>query len=164
MRRHLRLLVTAAALLAGCGGSSSGESGFQACSAGARYQGAPLHGPLPASAFPPFAPAAPSITPMPQELRAELESRVELLLQQTGAPAIAAAIEAPGYGRWSATRGLARVAPAQAATAQTWFYWGSIAKPLTAVLVLQLVEEGRLQVGDRLSNWYSGLPPGRQRR
>ncbi|MEO8057548.1 MAG: serine hydrolase domain-containing protein [Burkholderiales bacterium] len=87
-----------------------------------------------------------------------LDARVKEILLQTGAPAVAAAINIPGLGRWASTQGSARVVPQQAANAATLFYWGSIAKSLTAVLVLQLVEEGKLKLDDRLAHWYPEMP------
>jgi D-alanyl-D-alanine carboxypeptidase len=155
--RQLRMLLTAAvALLAACG--STGEGGALDCSHGQPYAGAAPHAPLAADAFPPPEPDGPDRSPLPEALADRLARRVDALLQQTGAPAFAVAIDSPGLGRWSTTRGLARVSPERLATDATWFYWASVAKSLTAVLVLQLVDEGRLGLDDRLANWYPQVP------
>ncbi|MFY9509517.1 MAG: serine hydrolase domain-containing protein [Rubrivivax sp.] len=154
--RTLALSTTVA--LAGCGGTAvSDRAGAMVCSQSQAYVGSALHAPFPASAFPSPGPAAAS-TAVPDGLAALLDARVDALLQQTGAPAINVAVDLPGLGRWTATRGLARVTPPQAASEATWFYWASVGKALTAVLVLQLVEEGRLRLDDRLSTWYPQMP------
>lgn len=152
-----------AMLIAGCGGTGGGgHAGAMSCSPDPAYIGPALHASLPAGAFPSGPTASmPSLaehTSVPEELSALLNARVDDLLEQTGAPAIHAGIDVPGLGRWSATRGWARVVPAQPATDATLFYWASVAKSLTAVLVLQLVEEGRLRLDDRLAAWYPQLP------
>ncbi|MEM1133678.1 MAG: serine hydrolase domain-containing protein [Pseudomonadota bacterium] len=38
------------------------------------------------------------------------------------------------------------------------FYWASATKTYTAVAVLQLVDEGKLSLADRLSRWEPGMP------
>lgn len=96
--------------------------------------------------------------PLPTELAAQLDQRLQSLLLQTGAPAIAAALEVPGLGSWTYSQGMARVQPPDAADANTLFYWGSVAKPITAVLVLQLVQEGKLSLDDRLARWFPQMP------
>ncbi|MBL8329363.1 MAG: serine hydrolase [Rubrivivax sp.] len=56
--------------------------------------------------------------------------------------------------------GAARLEPAgpRAASPATRYRIGSISKMLTAILVLQLVDEGRLSLDDPLSRWFPGLP------
>ena len=46
---------------------------------------------------------------------------------------------------------LARVTRPEPASEASLFYWGSVAKSLAAILVLQLVEEGKLKLDDRLA-------------
>lgn len=150
-------------LLAGCGGTSAVDhGGAPACSSDPVYVGPALHTRLPVGTLPPVMPVSmppnPMVEPMPHDLAASLDARVDQLLLQTGAPAINAAMDVPGLGHWALTRGLARVSPLQAATDATWFYWASVAKSLTAVLVLQLVDEDRLRLDDRLSTWYPQVP------
>jgi D-alanyl-D-alanine carboxypeptidase len=124
------------------------------CTQASSYQGGTLHAPLPARYFPPAVENPITLAPLPTELAAQLDQRLQSLLLQTGAPAIPAAMEVPGLGRWTYSQGMARVQPPEAAAADTLFYWGSIAKPITAVLVLQLVQEGKLSLDDRLARWF----------
>lgn len=147
-----------AIVLAACGGGGGANTGITAssCAVGAPFVGEVVREKLPASSFPP-SPAA-STTVLPAELAAQLDARIGVLLAQTGAPAIAAAVDVPGLGRWSSTQGLARVQPEQPAQADTPFFWASVTKALTAVLVLQLVEDGRLKLDDRLARWFPQVP------
>jgi len=162
---YLRPAVKAIALglsalwLVACGGagSSAGSAGLS-CAAGAAFTGEAMHAPLPAANFPQPTTGAPSAAALPAELGALLDARISALLAQTGAPAIAAAVDVPGLGRWASTQGLARVLPERPAQAATPFFWASVTKSLTAVLVLQLVEEGKLKLDDRLARWYPQMP------
>nr|WP_315478752.1 serine hydrolase domain-containing protein [uncultured Rhodoferax sp.] len=128
------------------------------CDTAGAYQGGALHAPLPAHYFPILVERTASLPSLPAELAARLDQRLHALLRQTGAPAISAAMEVPGLGRWVFSQGMARTQPPEAADADTLFYWGSIAKSITAVLVLQLVQEGKLSLDDRLARWFPHMP------
>ncbi|MES2582442.1 MAG: serine hydrolase domain-containing protein [Pseudomonadota bacterium] len=155
-------------LAAGCGGTGGSAAGPAAVSTGLSCQGAlpfvgaPLHAAPPANLLPATSAvtvgAADANRPLPDTLTALLDQQVRDILSKTGAPAVTAAITIPGLGRWSSTLGLAQVLPAQQVDGGTAFYWGSVAKALTAVLVLQLVEEGTLRLDDSLSRWYPLIP------
>lgn len=55
--------------------------------------------------------------------------------------------------------GASRVAaPAEAATPATRYRIGSISKTMTAVMVMQLVEEGRVSLDDPVARWFPDLP------
>lgn len=55
-------------------------------------------------------------------------------------------------GRWSATRG------ADGAASRQRLWWASVGKALTATVVLQLVEEGKLRLDDPLARWLPDFP------
>lgn len=159
-----RVAILLALVTGGCGGTggtsanSAGVTSSSSCLAVMPFVGATPHAPLPASLFPVTASKAATDVPVPDALAAALDQQVHDLLNKSGAPAISAAITVPGLGRWSSTQGLAQVRPAQAVTHGTEFYWGSVAKTLTAVLVLQLMEEGKLRLEDPLSRWLPQIP------
>lgn len=156
------------ALAAGCGGTGGTASGTAtgsaglSCSANSPFAGAPLHATVPTNLFPIRAEATVALSdanmPLPVTLTALLDQQVREILAKTGAPAMTAAITIPGLGRWSSTQGLAQTLPAQPVDSGTEFYWGSVAKALTAVLVLQLVDEGKLRLDDTLSRWVPQIP------
>lgn len=140
-------------LVTGCGGLPKPPRGPACPSAPVAER---LHAPLAPGLLPVRQRA--SAAPLPPGLQARLSARVDELLQKTGAPAISAAIHVEGFGPWSATRGLARVEPAQAAEPSSLFYWASVGKAVTAVTVLQLVDEGRLSLTDPLARWFPDIP------
>lgn len=59
-------------------------------------------------------------------------------------------VQSPALGTWTGVTGLARVAPPAPMRGADHFRAGSIVKPFVAVVVLQLVEEKRLSLEDRL--------------
>ncbi len=159
MKAWIRVCATGLllALLASCGGTAAGPAGLY-CHTGMPFAGAPLHAALPANAFPATPHDAQAGVPLPDTLSAALGQQVRDILQQTGAPAISAALSIPGLGYWSITQGLAQTTSEQAVHSGTTFYWASVGKALTAVLVLQLVEEGKLRLDDTLSRWFPQIP------
>ncbi len=170
---HTLVAVVAALAAVSCGGtggtggtSSTGSSTASpsvasvamTCQTTTPFAGAPMHAALPASAFPASAGAATPAIALPDTLTALLDQRLHEILQQTGAPALSAAIAIPGLGRWSSSQGMAQVVPPQTVDGSTEFIWGSVTKAFTAVLVLQLVQEGKLRLDDPVSRWYPQLP------
>lgn len=160
----LTVALSFALATAGCGGAagsatpSAGGAVNLHCPAAMPFVGPTPHAPLSASLFPAAERKVADDVLLPDALAAALDQKVRDLLNKTGAPAISAAITLPGIGRWSSTQGLAQAQPAQAVTDGTEFYWGSVAKTLTAVLVLQLMEEGKLRLDDPLSRWLPQIP------
>ncbi|GAA0468395.1 hypothetical protein GCM10009096_06610 [Parasphingorhabdus litoris] len=53
---------------------------------------------------------------------------------------------------WEETRGLEN--------AEKLHYWASVGKSFTAVIIMQLVENKRLSLDDKLSNWVKNVPNG----
>ena len=99
----------------------------------------------------------------PDSLTGSLDSntvaRLEKALAQaqvaTKAPAMTVAVGVPGKGLWSATLLGQRDA---GETAPQVFYWASAGKAFTAVVILQLVEEGKLKLDDKLARWFPDFP------
>src|SRR4051794_3312735 len=72
------------------------------------------------------------------------------------APGAILHVRSPRLGRWTGAAGLGRVHPAVPMRAGDRFRAGSIMKPFISVVVLQLVERGRLSLDARLPEV---LPP-----
>jgi D-alanyl-D-alanine carboxypeptidase len=102
--------------------------------------------------------AAPITVPFSPEMQGRLDEAATRVLSATATPGMTAAVAIPGSGRWSATRGLARAEPAQPVADDTVFYWASVGKAATALVVLQLVDHGALRLDDRLDRWYPQAP------
>lgn len=116
------------------------------CTAHATYVGPPVHTPfdIPAIATVPD-------NGLPAEIRQRLDSAYKRIQSITAAPAITAAVAIPGNGLWQQTN-----APAGA----TQLFWASVGKTFTAVVVLQLVQEGKLSLDDAVSHWVADVPNG----
>jgi len=89
----------------------------------------------------------------------QFEQRLESLRQQLHIPAISAAIVKSGHIIWANGFGYADIEKNIKATAHTSYHLASITKPMAASIIMQLVEEGRLdlqapvsQYGIQLSN------------
>jgi len=93
---------------------------------------------------------------LPAGLQASLGDALDKMLQHVPAASVAVAI--PGEGTWSATRGLARREPPQPVVPEQPFQVASTAKTLTAAVVLQLVEERKLKLGDTIDRWFPDAP------
>ncbi len=83
--------------------------------------------------------------------RDRLDQALVKALQHTQAGVMTAALATAG-GHWSATRG------ADGTPRQERLWWASAGKALTATVVMQLVEEGKLRLDDPLARWLPGFP------
>lgn len=100
---------------------------------------------LATSAFASVEPVAPKTIP-------ELRQRIEIILSSTGTPAAGVAIVGRDGPVWVDAVGLADAAENRAATEDTLFPIGSIAKSFVALSLLKLQEEGRLSLQDTLKS------------
>lgn len=98
------------------------------------------------------------IEPEPPRDTVELAARLESLRGQHGIPGMAAAIGCGGTIRWSAGFGSADVARDVPATPQTVFHIASLTKTFASIVLLQLVEEGRISLDDPVSEYGVDLP------
>jgi D-alanyl-D-alanine carboxypeptidase len=89
------------------------------------------------------------------EVAARLQAALERgLAASPGVKSIAVAVVAPGLGSWSGGRPAADDPPAALP------YWASAGKMFTAVIVLQLAQEGKLSLDDPVARWIPGVPNG----
>jgi D-alanyl-D-alanine carboxypeptidase len=102
---------------------------------------------------------------LPEPVRSALDKAMDDLIVSSKATGIQATVAIPGQGIWSAARGLA-VSPRSIAaatdtrtlTADDRLQAGSIGKILTAALIWQLIDEGKLSLDDRVSRWIPEAP------
>jgi D-alanyl-D-alanine carboxypeptidase len=110
----------------------------------------------PATAEPTPAGEAPPIDPA-------LAARLQRILDQTVAdgliPGAVVAVILPGNQTWSGASGVADRSRRIAITPDTHMRIASISKIYTAVVILQLAEEGRLDLDAPLSTWFPDLVP-----
>ncbi len=111
------------------------------CDTPAAYVGPRIHPALPETLF--------EISEAPTALSPEARTRLDAAFAKaraaTGAPAMTAAVSLAGGGDWSRT-------DAAVPSPTPLFYWASVGKAFTAVVILQLVEEGKL------SRWRPEMP------
>ena len=116
------------------------------CKSAVTYAGPPLHAPV----------APPLLAEVPKAaLNSETVARLEAAFGQakaaTKAPAMTAAVLVPGKGAWSRT---------DSGDQPPMLFWASAGKSLVAVVVLQLVEAGKLKLEDPISKYVAGVPNG----
>lgn len=114
------------------------------CTERADYAGPPRHAPV-VSAWN----IAPAEGALPESEARTLDAAFVRLREGIGAPSLSAAVLVPGGGLWQQT-----VAPEDAPL----LFWASAGKMATAIVVLQLVEEGRITLDDRVSRWAPAVP------
>lgn len=117
------------------------------CDVRVPYDGQPLHDAY--SVMP--APGALTDATLDAETVLSLDTTFARIRAITAAPAIGATLAVPGKGMWSAAAG---------STDAPLLYWASAGKMFTAVVVLQLVEEGSVSLDTPVSYWISGVPNG----
>ncbi|WP_370677220.1 serine hydrolase domain-containing protein [Pleomorphomonas sp. PLEO] len=116
------------------------------CAARAPYAGAPLHAAFDIAPIGPIANRA-----LPEAVTGRLDGAYERIRTVTAASAMTAAVAMPGKGLWQRTD-----APAGAPL----LFWASVGKTFTAVVILQMVREGKLSLDDPVSRWVSDVPNG----
>jgi D-alanyl-D-alanine carboxypeptidase len=116
------------------------------CRAGAVYEGRAPRDAIALPALETTGPKRPDAA-----LAARLDAAFAQAAERTSAPAIAAAVMIAEGSLWSAQRPQGPV---------RLHYWASAGKTLTAVAILQLMEEGRLGLDDPVSRWVSNVPDG----
>jgi D-alanyl-D-alanine carboxypeptidase len=123
-------------------GASAADYKPVRCTVRQPYAGRPLH---------PAIVAAPS-EPVPETALqpatvAGLDAVLTTIRAKSGAPALTAAVGIEGKGLWST----GDTAP---------LFWASAGKTFTAVVILQLAQEGKLSLDDPVSRWIRDVPNG----
>lgn len=105
------------------------------------YEGRPVHAAIRVT------PGAIADTEPDPATVARLDAALVTIRDATRAPAITVAVGIEGSGVWTA----GDEAP---------LFWASAGKTFTAVVVLQLVQEGKLSLDDPVSRWIKNVPNG----
>jgi len=105
------------------------------------------------------APAASAFTP---EQEQELQRIVEDFRAQLGYPGLVAGVWQAGNGSFTTAVGDGVLSTGRPVTVGDHFHIGSNTKTMTATLVLQLVQRGRLHLEDSVSEFIRGVPFGRR--
>jgi D-alanyl-D-alanine carboxypeptidase len=105
-------------------------------------------------------PVPPSEEAFPAEVQLQLAAIVETALAETATPGALVGVWIPERGTWTMAAGIGDLATAAPTTLDDHFRIASTTKTFTATVVLQLVEEGRLSLDDRLGHFITGIPNG----
>jgi D-alanyl-D-alanine carboxypeptidase len=115
------------------------------CTAHQVWQGHPLHAPV----TPAFEASIPE-TALPPATTTQLDRLFDTMRTAAKAQALGIAVGRAGEGLWTRIE----------APAGKRLWWASAGKAFVAVVVLQLVEEGKLSLDDPASRWIKGVPNG----
>jgi CubicO group peptidase (beta-lactamase class C family) len=100
--------------------------------------------------------AAPPVE-TPDPLIASVDSVAAAFMQEAGVPGLAVGILRPGHANIEKGYGVTRLGSDTAATDRTIYHMASISKPFVATAILQLVEEGKLDLDapvTRYVGWF----------
>lgn len=145
-----RLSAAAGALMLASGTFTAQDYAPATCTQRAPYAGLPLYAKrvdLPADTHA-------GSGAFPAVVAQRLDRAMDDAMRHTKAAHMTASVAASG-AVWAATRSADRTAP------RGRLYWASVGKVLTAVVVMQLVEEGTLALTEPVSRWAPQLPHGR---
>lgn len=98
--------------------------------------------------------ACPAAVASSKALRTQLGAALEKGRDSLGAPAATATVMRCGKVLWSGSDGVMNVNSGRPATPRTRFAVASVSKAVTAALVLDLVERGKLSLETKLSRFY----------
>jgi D-alanyl-D-alanine carboxypeptidase len=116
--------------------------------------------------------AAPAATPLATALAQEAPSTIDpalagdlqrildQIVDDGFIPGVVLAVHIPGQKPWTGASGFVDLQRSQLMEPTTQMRIASISKVFTAAIVLQLVEEGRLDLDTPVSTWFPQLVPG----
>lgn len=93
-------------------------------------------------------------TPLDPATVKALEAALDKGLSKCITPGVMVGVWQPGRQPWKAVRGVADVSTRRPVTLHSSSRVGSVTKTFTVTLFLQLVDEGRLGLDDKLSKWF----------
>lgn len=110
-----------------------------------------------------FAPSARPVSPdgeLPDAVAADLQGALEQMMAQYAVPGAAVGVWVPGEGSWVSAAGSADVEGDVAATTDMMWPLRSITKSYTVTLLLQLVDQGEVSLGDTVGQYVDGVTNG----
>jgi D-alanyl-D-alanine carboxypeptidase len=91
---------------------------------------------------------------------AKLKPLLQAKMQQLRIPGAIIYVDDPGQCSWTATLGLGNLASREPMQVKDHVRLGSITKSLTATVILQLVDQGKLRLDDPVSTYQPEVPNG----
>ena len=99
--------------------------------------------------------SAPSLPP---ELGDDLLKELRASREKAGIPSMSAAVAYDGNLQWAGATGFANIENKQFATVRSRYRTGSVAKPITAVALVRLIDAGKIDINKPISHYVTGLP------
>jgi D-alanyl-D-alanine carboxypeptidase len=93
----------------------------------------------------------------PSSLEATLLPVVTAQMTQMGIPGLIVSVQTPDRGTWQAALGVSDIATRAPMDVGDHMRIGSITKSMTATVILQLAQEGRLRLDDQLAPYFPGV-------
>ncbi len=93
---------------------------------------------------------------------ATLEQQIPELMKENAIPGAAVLIRSGDQGDWTATFGTRAIGTDEPISLDDYWRIASNTKTMTATVVLQLVQEGKIELEDPLSKYVEGFPNGDQ--
>jgi D-alanyl-D-alanine carboxypeptidase len=115
--------------------------------------------PLATAAATPPAAAAPAAARLP-DYALTLQKEIPQLMRANVIPGAVVLIRSPRRGDWSAAFGIRALGTSEPMTLADHFRVGSNTKTMTATVILQLVQEGKLRLDDPVAKHVAGVPNG----
>jgi serine beta-lactamase-like protein LACTB len=91
-------------------------------------------------------------------LATDLSAALRESRERAGLPSLSAAIAFDGQLQWAGATGLADIEAGRTATVESRYRTGSVAKPITAIALMRLVEAGKLDLDAPISTHLPELP------
>jgi D-alanyl-D-alanine carboxypeptidase len=83
----------------------------------------------------------------------DLQTAIEQVVETTGTPGATASVTMSDGTTWTGASGVSDLPTRTAMNAGDRFNIGSVTKPMVATVVLQLSQEGKLNLNDTLNKW-----------
>lgn len=171
IRAQIAALIAAGALVASaCGSTATVEPG-QSGEAAPAESAAPATTTAAGSTAAPVTDAAPETTAVPEpavgidieQVTAELQDAAQDWIDDNGAPGVSLSLRLPGEEPIAVAAGVSDLQSGDPISTQDYFRIASITKPMTSVMVLQLVEEGLVELDEPVATylgdgWLGGHP------
>lgn len=114
---------------------------------------------LPATSTPALAATEVAAKPFDPALAAKLQRILDETVADGAIPGAVLSVSVPGQAPWSGSSGIAARQTGKPMAPDTRVRIASISKVFTAVVILQLVEEGRIDLDAPLATWFPDLVP-----
>jgi serine beta-lactamase-like protein LACTB, mitochondrial len=96
---------------------------------------------------------------LPKPLSDALLTTLRTRREQAGLPSLSAAIAFDGQLQWSGATGFADIEQQKYATVRSRYRTGSVAKPITAVALVRLLDAGRVDLDTPIAQYVPDLAP-----